>query len=167
MCGANETLEMRPLPFVDRVVLWTMRAWVIGITRKLPVDDQIQEAFTRLGAPDAAGQLCGFMWVLGHGACRTLAIDCVCKPGTSADERHLLDILALTQHGRTFEAMLLLRAMMRPGAANAGRDAALRVTASLTAAGHIMTPGSTGTTRHVLASDHPVTDATPAFRTIH
>ena len=33
-----------------RILLWTMRAWVIGITQKIPVEEQIQDAFNRIGA---------------------------------------------------------------------------------------------------------------------
>ncbi len=61
---------------------------------------------TALGAPDATGQLYAFMWILSQGASRMLNVDCVCQQSLSRDERLLLDILALSQHKRTFEAMV-------------------------------------------------------------
>src|ERR1700722_19838410 len=97
----------------ERIALWTMRAWVIGITQKIPVEEQIQDAFQRIGAPDATGQLYAFMWILSQGASRMLDVDCASSPRISADERALLYILALSHQDRTFEAMILLRSMVR------------------------------------------------------
>ena len=132
----------------ERIVLWTMRAWVIGITQKIPVEEQIQDAFNRIGAPDATGQLYGFMWILSQGASRMLNVDCVCQPRLSRDERMLLDIMALSQHERTFEAMLLLRSLVRRGSAVAAAESAIKVTRSLSAAGFILPVRSMETTRY-------------------
>jgi hypothetical protein len=143
-----------------------MRAWVLGITEKIPVEEQIQDVFTRIGAPDATGQLFGFMWVLGQGAHRTLAVDCVCKPHVTGDERALLDVLTLSQHGRAFEALLLLRSMVKPNAALAAHDSAARVTAALSAAGRILQPRELETAQYVIASGDE-TENRPFSPTLH
>jgi hypothetical protein len=153
MCQTCKAVPYRSLPFLDGVLLWTMRAWVLGIREKIPVEEQIQDAFGKLGAPDATGPLFGFMWCLGHGALRALDVHCVCVPDVGSDERCLIDILALTQQARRFEALLLLRSLIRPKAAIAARDAAGSVAASLTAAGRILQPRQMDTSRHVLAPE--------------
>jgi hypothetical protein len=144
------------LPRLERILLWTIRAWVIGITRKIPVEDQISEAFSRLGAPDATGQLYGFMWMLANGASRTIDIDCTCSRTVSADERCLLDILTFSQHRQSFEAMLALRGMMRPSVAISASESAVAVANALTAAGQHLTQRAPGTTRYALTPDRTV-----------
>jgi hypothetical protein len=132
----------------ERVLLWAMRAWVIGITQKLPVEEQIADAFNRIGAPDATGQLYAFMWILSQGASRMLNVDCVCQESLSGDERALLDILALSQHKRTFEAMILLRSMVRRSRALAAADSAMKVAKTLSAAGLLLPTRPLQTTRY-------------------
>ena len=132
----------------ERILLWTMRAWVIGITQKIPVEEQIQDAFNRIGAPDATGQLYGFMWILSQGASRMLNVDCVCQTRISRDERLLLDVLALSQHKRTFEAMVMLRSLVRRGSAVAAAESAFKVMSSLSEAGFTLPVRSMETTRH-------------------
>src|SRR5260221_2505527 len=103
--------ERASLPYLEQQLLWSMRAWVIGYCRGLPVAERLEEAFAGIGAAEAATHLYGFMWALGHGARRLLAVDCVCRPQVSEDERRLLDILALHQAGRSLEARLLPRSL--------------------------------------------------------
>jgi hypothetical protein len=135
----------------EKIMLWTMRAWVIGITEKIPVEDQIQDAFNRIGAPDANGQLYAFMWILSQGASRMLNVDCVCSQKISGDERALLDILALSQHGRTFEAMILLRSMVKNTRALAVADCAANIVRTLSSAGFILPVRSLETDRYAFA----------------
>jgi hypothetical protein len=125
-----------------------MRAWVIGITQKIPVEEQIQDAFNRIGAPDATGQLYAFMWILSQGASRTLNVDCVCQTSLSSDERTLLDIVTLSQHKRTFEAMILLRSIVRRSRAVAAADSAMKVAGALSAAGFVLPARALETTRY-------------------
>jgi hypothetical protein len=132
----------------EQILIWAMRAWVIGIAQKIPVEEQIQDAFSRVGAPDATGQLYGFMWILSQGASRMLDVDCVCQTRLSRDERMLLDILALSQHKRTFEAMVMLRSLVRRGSAVAAAESAIKVMCSLSAAGFTLPVRSLETTRH-------------------
>jgi hypothetical protein len=154
MSDADIFILARSLPFTDAVVLSTMRCWAAGLTDTTAVEDQIDRMFVKLGAPDATGQLFSFMLILRHSACRSLAIGCVYKAEISADESCLLDVLALSQHRRTFEALLLLRSLVRPRSATAAQDSAGRVGACLAAAGRMLTPRQSETTRHVLVSDH-------------
>ncbi len=134
----------------ERFLLWTMRAWVVGITEKIPVEDQIQDAFNRVGAPDATGQLFALMWILSHGASRMLNVDCVCAPRVSADERALLDILALVQCGRSFEALVMLRSMVSRETAVAAADSAAEIMRALAAAGFALPVRNLETARYVL-----------------
>ena len=135
----------------ERIALWTMRAWVIGITQKIPVEEQIQDAFGRIGAPNATGQLYAFMWILSRGAYRMLDVDCVCSTRISGDERALLDILALSQHGRGFEAMILLRSMVKNTRALATAECANDFVRTLTAAGFHLPVRTLETTQYAFA----------------
>ncbi len=167
MCKVIDQSETASYPLSqlcrqERIALWTMRAWVIGITQKIPVEEQIQDAFNRIGAPDATGQLYGFMWILSQGACRMLDVDCVCSTNISTDERALLDILALSQHGRSFEAMILLRSMVKGTRALATAECANDFVRTLTAAGFHLPVRALETSQYAFA-DQPFADVpTPA-----
>src|SRR5882724_5081769 len=87
--------ERTALPHLEQLLLYSMRAWVIGVCRGLAIAERLDEVFAVIGAPDAAAHLCGFMWAVGNGARRLLAVDCVCRAEVSDDERRLLDVLAL------------------------------------------------------------------------
>lgn len=143
-----------------------MRAWVIGFCRGLPVEDRLEEAFAGIGAPEAATHLYGFMWALGHGARRLLAVDCVCRPQVSEDERRLLDVLALHRAGRSLEAVLLLRSLATPDAVLAAGDSAARLGAALAAAGRFLSPRALATARYALA-DEGVLPAPDRLPTLH
>jgi hypothetical protein len=166
MCHATEFMPVRSLPAVDGVLLWAMRAWAVGMRKKIPVEEKIQNAFARIGAPDATGQLYGFMWILGQGKERILNVDCTCHPFISADERSLLDITALSQQDRSFEALLMLRAMVRPATALAAHDAAKRVAASLSAAGRFLQLRTFETRQYIIAPGLAGMD-TPVLPTLH
>ncbi len=154
MHGTIDHSRLAALPRRERILLWTMRAWVMGITEKIPVEEQIHDAFSRVGAPDATGQLFGFMWILSHGASRRIDVDCVCGQRISADERRLLDILALCQENRTFEAVALLRTMVTTGpVAVAAAESAGRVAGALSAAGFLLPPHPLETTRYMFAAN--------------
>jgi hypothetical protein len=64
-----------------------MRPWVIGITKRIPAEQQIQDIVQRIGAHEATGQFYAFMWILSRGASRMLDVDCVCSTKISCDER--------------------------------------------------------------------------------
>jgi hypothetical protein len=170
MCKTIDQLETAAHPLSrmsrqERIMLWTMRAWVIGITQKIPVEEHIQDAFTRIGAPDATGQLYAFMWSMSQGACRMLDVDCVCSTRISEDERTLLDILALSQHGRSFEAMILLRSMVKGSRAVATAKCAGDFVQALSVAGFHLPVRALETSRYAFADQgFPVTPAlTPTY----
>ena len=140
MCFTIEEGERADLFFLENLLLWPMRAWVVGLRRRIPVEERIEEVFTKISAADAAGEMYGFMWTLGHCASRTIEIGCVCNPKITADERCLIAILALVQHGRSAEALIVLRSLFTANAAVVAIDSAQRLMTCLTAAGRILSP---------------------------
>jgi len=141
MCFTNEQGERATdLFFLENLLLWSMRAWVVGLRRGIPVGERIESVFAKIDAANAAGQMYGFMWTLGHCASRMIEVGCVCNPQITADERCLITILALVQHERSAEALILLRSLFTANAAVAAIDSAQRLMACLTAAGRILSP---------------------------
>jgi hypothetical protein len=141
MCFTNEQGERAAdLFFLENLLLWSMRAWVVGLRRRIPVEERIEGVFAKIGAADAAGQMYGFMWTLGHCASRMIEVGCVCNPQITTDERCLIAILALVQHGRSGDALILLRSLFTANAAVAAIDSAQRLMTCLTAAGRILSP---------------------------
>ena len=126
--------------FLENLLLWSMRAWVVGLRRGIPVEERIEGAFAKIGAADAEGQMYGFIWTLGHCASRMIEVGCVCNPQITTDERRLTAILALAQHGRSAEAWILLRSLFTANAAVAAIASAQGLIACLTAAGRILSP---------------------------
>lgn len=141
MCFTNEQGERAAdLFFLENLLLWSMRAWVVGLRRGIPVEERIEEVFAKIGAVGAASRMYGFMWTLGHCASRMIEVGCVCNPQITADERCFIAILALAQHGRSAEALILLRSLFTANAAVAAIDSAQRLMACLTEAGRILSP---------------------------
>lgn len=149
ICAANDA-PRGALPLLDNALLWTMQAWVVGHCRDADVGSRVADIYAELGAPEAAGYLDGFMWVLSQGATRLLEVNCVCCDIVSADERALLDIFALVQEGQEEEALALLGTMAMPGAALAARSSALRLMAALNQAGQYLPESGTVLRRHML-----------------
>ena len=141
-----------PLVRLEYVILWTMRAWVMGIVERIPVEEQICDAFRQIGVPGGTAQIYEFMWLLSQGACRTINIDCVCRPAVSEDERRLLDILALAQRNKSFEALMLLRTMLAPRMAVAAAESAARLAEMLGAEGVVLPAPALVTERYLLVS---------------
>ena len=117
--GADDRLA---LPVEQGVLLWCMRALVIEMKSGTPADTQIDELLTALGAPSASPCLRRFMVAISRGCTRMVDVQCVCLRRISPDERALLDVQALAQAMRPFEALLLLRGFVT----QEGADAALR-----------------------------------------
>jgi hypothetical protein len=136
------------LPFLENALLWAMRAWVIGHSRKLNVSPQIQNMFDGLGTPGAVDPLNGFMSAISSNATRRVNIDCVCYPGVSADESLLLDVLALQQEGYEEDGRMLLGAFTTPDACSIACDKATRLVLVLNAAGHFLPRGAEAIRRH-------------------
>jgi hypothetical protein len=144
----NHPTNRSALPLPENVLLWSLRAWVIGHNRRIDVVQRIGAVFTQLGASEAASYLDDFMRILCRGATRTLNIDCVCYPEVSADESTLLDVFALQQEGYGNEARALLRQLIERNAAAAGCCSAARLVLALKAAGHALPRGEAAIRRH-------------------
>jgi hypothetical protein len=117
------------------VVLWCIRVWVLGQRREIGAAWRIQEALERVGAPGAAPALGAYMRAIEDGALRPIDVQCTCWRGVREDEHALLDVVALAQALRPFEAMLVLRGLAGPQAACAALAQAQAVAATLTCAG--------------------------------
>ena len=130
--------ERLALPLGQAALLWCMRAWVVSQSRPLAAGHRIPEVLDSLGAPDAAAPIEGFMAALEQGAARTLGVDCLCKPRVSEDERALLNIVALVQHNRPLEALLMLREMLTPEGAHAALGHAGGLGTALARAGRML-----------------------------
>lgn len=115
-----------------------MRVWVMGLHHDIAAASRIQEMMRRLQADEAAPYLERFMFALGHGATRGIAIHCACHDRVEADERILLDVLCLAQQGQWYKALLLLRDMATDNAARAALRSAQALGTELALAGHIV-----------------------------
>ena len=45
MCLMIEQGERADLFFLENLLLWSMRAWVVGLRRRIPVEERIAEVF--------------------------------------------------------------------------------------------------------------------------
>jgi len=123
------------LPSLDHALLWTMRAWVLGMCRKQDMAERIHHVFHSLGAPEGGPQLDRFMRALSHGARRSLEVHCVCNPQVSDDELSLLAVFQLQQAERHEEAFETLCGLTAEHAAIAGCDSANRIAIALAECG--------------------------------
>jgi hypothetical protein len=114
------------LPELEKAILWTMRAWVLGHCRRRPVDERIQTVFDYLNASEAAFHLGRFMLALSHGALRSIEVNCVCNEVVSADEATLLEIFSFQQREQHEDAFERMSALVTEFAAIAGCDHANR-----------------------------------------
>src|SRR3546814_13998015 len=102
------------LPFPERLLLWAFRTWVVGLRRRIPVDEALHTAFGRIDAGTAVGLIDNFMAVVSHGAARVVNIDCPCRPEVSDDARRLLAALPPYQSGTRPAAPFLLPSQLPP-----------------------------------------------------
>lgn len=142
--GSNEagTDERAALPAADGVLLWSMRAWVLARCRAedLRVEERIEAALGGLDAAEAGCGLCGFMDAVERGGMRPVTVERMCARRLTADERALLGVFACVQAGRTVEAAVALRDMMKPASVGAALERACDVALALEAAGHALGP---------------------------
>ena len=156
------------LKLPDRLVLWAIRAWVVGIKRRIDAGEPIRAAFDKYGIPEAAYLIDGLMSVVACGASRPLAVECVCHDAVSDDERCLLAAAALHQQGCGFEARFLLRTMLAPDASNGAAEILDRLGALLADAGLTLFRWPPRTERYVLGpAREGADDAAPRRPTLH
>ncbi|MGD9615532.1 MAG: hypothetical protein AB7H90_09025 [Alphaproteobacteria bacterium] len=155
------------LPLPDRLVIWAIRAWVIGPKRRLDTAEPMRAAFGKYGIPEAAYLIDGLMSVVACGALRPLTVECVCHDPISDDERVLLAAAALHQDGRGFEARFLLRTMLSPTASNGAGEILDRLGALLADAGLTLFRWPPRTERYVLGpapkAGHEATSSRPTL----
>lgn len=128
--------ERAALPPEQGVLLWSMRAWVLGLARATSMEARIQGAFAGMDAADAAPGLSGFMACVDDGGIRTIDVRRMCDPAVSADERLLLDVFRLVQDGEAAQAARVLRGMVGPSSIAAALHRAEDVASALADAGH-------------------------------
>lgn len=120
----------------DGLLLWSIRAWAIGLNRRLDIVAPLREAFDEFGIAAAAELVDALMCIVTCGAVRTPVIECVCDPCVSEDEGRLLAAAALHQAGHSFEARFLLREVLTPAASCDAGEILARLGAVLTAGNH-------------------------------
>ena len=146
----NRPVLVSRMPLPDRLVVWAIRAWVIGLKRHIDAAEPIRAAFGKYGIPQAACLIEGLMSVVACGALRPLAVECVCHETISDDERILLAAAALHQDGSAFEARFLLRTMLSPSASRGAGEILDRLGGLLSGAGLTLFRWPPQTERYVL-----------------
>ena len=132
----NSILDERAaLPSAQGVLLWSMRAWVLGLARSVDMGVRIRGAFAGFDAEDAAASLAGFMEALDDGGVRTIDIGRMCSLGVTVDERLLLGIFSAVQAGQAGKAAAVLRGMVAARSIPVALDWAEDVASALLDAG--------------------------------
>ena len=134
----------------EKLLVWAMRVWVVGARERIAVDEVLRGSFARCGVPTALPVLDNMMAAIAGGAARTIDISCVCQDQVSADERCLIDVIALYQAGDTLETPLMLRSFLTPGAADATAALIDRLARILSDAGLLLRTNPCRTRRYAL-----------------
>lgn len=117
MPDRQQQASLHDMPHPERLIVWAMRVWVVGVRERISVDEVLRASFLRAGAPQALPVLDNMMVVIAGGAARVIDVSCVCHEEISVDERTILDVIALFQAGDTLETPLMLRSFLTPHAA--------------------------------------------------
>jgi hypothetical protein len=136
----NGTQRVSDLPSLEGLMLWTIRAWVIGHCHGRDAARGIHAVCDRLGVPEAAFAIGHFMAAIGNGARRTIEVNCVCYPDVSDDEMRLLRALALEQYEAPEDAYDTLTVMIGERYVATACASAQRLVHLLEAAGHLLRP---------------------------
>ncbi len=131
----STTDSVSDLPPLEALLLWTIRAWVVGQCHARDAASGINKVFAQLGAPEAAQSLEAFMHALARGGRRSVEIHCTCTPNVSDDERALLRVLALEQEEAPDESCALLAGLITERDAAAASASAYRLVNALELAG--------------------------------
>jgi len=130
MANQNQQSRLHDMPNTERLILWAMRVWVVGVRERISVDEVLRGSFARAGAPQALPVLDNMMAVIAGGAARVIDIACVCHEEISADKRTILDVIALFQAGDTLETPLMLRSFLTAAESGAKLNERLATTLS-------------------------------------
>jgi hypothetical protein len=157
--------ERLALSLEQGVLLWCMRASVIGLKRGIDVEARIDGMLEALGAPAASVWLRQFVVALSAGCTRMIEVRCVCRKRLDPDERALLDVLSLAQAMRRFEALLVLRGFVTQAGAQDALRGAEGVGAALAQAGRFLPEPEQEVRHFAMTPDLP--RLSPFFQTIH
>ncbi|HYD63963.1 MAG TPA: hypothetical protein VED21_00715 [Azospirillum sp.] len=109
------TAALADLTREERLLLWGMRVWVAGAHRCAPVLGIIETAFATVMADAVIPLLDVTLFQIM--TARPLAFHSPECPAIGDDERTLLDVLALHQHGEGTAALFLTRRLLPAAAA--------------------------------------------------
>ena len=146
----------------ETLLLWAVRVWVVGHRHDVPVLPNLRTAFRDEGVPAAAEAVDDLMGFIGHGAGRTIRVNCPRCRQVTEDERLLLDVVSLHQQGDALWAPFLARAILTPMAAQVSGPP-FAVLADALRDGGILLPPVAGQVPPPDAAAHAV----PAGATIH
>lgn len=155
--------ERLSLPIEQGVLLWCVRAWNLEMRRPCGAEQRIGDMLHRFGTPGAAPHLKGFASALRRGAARLINVQCTCCMRIAGDEHAILDVLGLAQAAQPFEALLLLRGLVKPAAAQPVLRRAEKIGAVFAQAGRFL-PAQDAEVRHYAA---PADAAGPGHATLH
>lgn len=150
MSDFDAPAQVQELNRGGKLLVWAMRVWVVGARERIAVEEVLRGSFTRCGAPAALPVLDNMMAVIAGGAARTIDISCVCQDRVSADERCIMDVIAMYQAGDTLETPLMLRSFLTPGAADATAALIDRLARILSDAGLLLRTSQCRTRRYAL-----------------
>jgi len=132
--------ERLALSIEQHALLWAIRLWTAEHPSGSDIILRLEPVLGRLGTESLAAPLDRFMATLHHGATRKIGIHYLCQARIGEDEHALLDSLSLAQHGRPFEALLLLRCLVTPRAARTALRHAEDCGKALSTAGRMLPP---------------------------
>lgn len=150
------------LPLAPRALLWCLRMQAMQLRHDADTQARVDAMLGQLGAPMAGPPLRRFVLALLHGPARELHVLCVCQTEVVADERALLDLVALAQAQRPLDAFLVLRDVLPAADAGTALHDADGIGAALAQAGRVLpAPG------HALRRFAPAPGTQPARLTRH
>lgn len=147
-------VSLHDMPHPERLIVWAMRVWVVGVRERISVDEVLRGAFARAGASRALPVLDNVMAVIAGGAARIIDVACVCHEEISADERTLLDVIALFQAGDTLETPLMLRSFLTPQAAMSVAPLIEHLATALSDARFVLRNRPSSARRHAISAGH-------------
>lgn len=137
----------------DRLLLWAIRTWVIGLKQRTDATLPLDAAFAKYDVRDGACLIDALMSIVACGATRTLTVECVCCGELSGDESRLLNAAALYQSDRGLEAQFVLREFLAPTASRHAGQVLRQLSANMLDAAHKLSPWSFETERLAFANE--------------
>jgi hypothetical protein len=107
--------ERDRLPFANRFLLWAIRIWVVAYHQQRSPMAVLDRAFGFLGLQRGAELINRTMMALGAAGRRQIDIHPPCYTGLSDDERRILRMVGLAQHGEGTDFRFILLSLVEPG----------------------------------------------------